>query len=298
MAAGIEGSGMSAGNGPGGSDREGQDPSLEQPSCYRHPGRETGIRCTRCDRPICTDCMIDASVGFQCPECVREGSKNGSSAPRTLTGAPMVADTRLITKILLGVNLAVFLIGQAAPQVVEHLVRWPYGIAVEGEWYRMVTSIFSHVEIRHIALNMLTLWLVGGPLEEALGRARYLTLYLVSGLAGSALGYLLMAPNSVALGASGSIFGLFGALLVLQRRLRRDPRPMLVLLALNLAMPFLPGTSIGWQAHLGGLVAGSVIAFAMLRAKGPRRALIQYGSCALVLVVALVITLLRTLQLT
>ncbi|WP_166021931.1 rhomboid family intramembrane serine protease [Streptomyces chilikensis] len=286
------------GNGPGGSDAGGQEQGHTLPGCYRHPGRETGIRCTRCDRPICPDCMIDASVGFQCPECVRDGAKNGSSAPRTLTGAPMVADTRLVTKILLGLNLAVFLAVQAVPGLAERLVRWPAGIALLGEWHRLVTSVFTHVDLRHIALNMLTLWLVGGPLEEALGRARYLTLYLVSGLAGSALGYLLMPPDSTALGASGATFGLFGALLMLQRRLGRDLRPVLVLLVLNLAMPFLPGTSIGWQAHVGGLVAGGVMGFAMLRAKGPRRTLVQYGSCVLVFVAAVVITLLRTAQLT
>jgi membrane associated rhomboid family serine protease len=162
----------------------------------------------------------------------------------------------------------------------------------------MATSVFTHVAIPHLALNMLTLWMVGGPLEQALGRLRYLALYLTSGLAGSAVGYLLMDPNSTALGASGAVFGLFGALLVLQRRLGQDLRPMLVLLALNLALPFLPGTSIGWQAHIGGLVAGGVIGFAMLGAKGPRRTLVQYGSCALVLAVAVALTLLRTAQLT
>ncbi|WP_151773590.1 rhomboid family intramembrane serine protease [Streptomyces abyssomicinicus] len=289
---------MAAGNDPGDGSPRGQEQDHTLPGCYRHPNRETGIRCTRCDRPICTDCMINASVGFQCPECVRDGAKTGSSAPRTLTGAPMVADTRLVTKILLGINLAVFLAVQTVPGLATHLMQWPQGIAVLGEWHRLVTSMFTHVDLRHIALNMLTLWLVGGPLEAALGRARYLALYLVSGLAGSALGYLLMPADSTALGASGATFGLFGALLMLQRRLNRDLRPVLLLLVLNLALPFVPGTSIGWQAHVGGLVAGGVIGFAMLRAKGPRRTLIQYGSCALVLVAAVGITLLRTAQLT
>jgi membrane associated rhomboid family serine protease len=279
-------------------DQENQGQAHTLPTCYRHPDRETGIRCTRCDRPICTDCMIDASVGFQCPECVRSGSKSGSSRPRTLTGAPVASDTRLVTKILIGLDIAVFLALQIVPGLPEKLVLWPVGVAFLGEWYRMVTAMFSHLEIWHIALNVLALWMVGGPLEEALGRLRYLALYLVSGLAGSALGYLLMDPESWALGASGAVFGVFGAMLVLQRRLRRDLRPMLVLLALNLAAPLIPGTSIGWQAHLGGLVAGGVIGFAMVHAEGPRRTLIQYGSCVLVLAVVIGVTLLRTAQLT
>jgi membrane associated rhomboid family serine protease len=242
--------------------------------------------------------MIDASVGFQCPECVRSGSKNGSSQPRTLTGAPVASDTRLVTKILIGLDIAVFLAIQAVPWLSDKLVMWPVGVAFLGEWYRMITAVFSHIEIWHIALNTLALWMVGGPLEEALGRLRYLALYLVSGLAGSALGYLLMNPEGGALGASGAVFGVFGAALVLQRRLQRDLRPMLVLLALNLALPLLPGTSIGWQAHLGGLVAGGVIGYAMLHARGPRRTLIQYGSCVLMLAVIVAVTLLRTAQLT
>lgn len=279
-------------------DQGNQGQAHVMPTCYRHPDRETGIRCTRCDRPICTDCMIDASVGFQCPECVRGGSATGSSRPRTLTGAPVVSDTRLVTKILIGVNLAVFLVLQVVPGLADEFLLWPVGVAFLGEWYRMVTAMFSHLEVMHIALNVLALWMIGGPLEEALGRLRYLTLYLVSGLAGSALGYLLMDPTSAALGASGAVFGVFGAALVLQRRLRRDLRPMLLLLALNLALPLLPGTSIGWQAHVGGLVAGGVIGYAMVHARGPRRTLIQYGSCVLVLVVAVAVTLLRTAQLT
>ncbi len=279
-------------------DQGNQEQAHTLPTCYRHPDRETGIRCTRCDRSICGDCMISASVGFQCPECVRGGSATASSRPRTLTGAPVVSDTRLVTKILIGINLAVFLALQALPDLSDDLLLWPVGVAFLGEWYRMVTSMFSHLEVMHIALNTLALWMVGGPLEEALGRLRYLALYLVSGLAGSALAYLLMDPNSGSLGASGAVFGVFGAALVHLRRVRRDPRPLLLLLALNLALPLFPGTNIGWQAHLGGLVAGGVIGYAMLHARGPRRTLIQYGSCVLVLAAVIAVTLLRTAQLT
>lgn len=182
------------------------------PTCYRHPDRETGIRCTRCERPICPECMVSASVGFQCPECVRGGSGTGhapsASAPRTLAGGTVTADPRLVTKILVGANLLLYLVQMSAGGAftdrfdligrawVPELGSSLQGVA-EGQWYRLVTSMFLHDSdsIMHIAFNMLSLWWIGGPLEAALGRARYLALYFASGLAGSALTYLLAEPN-------------------------------------------------------------------------------------------------------
>lgn len=280
------------------------------PVCYRHPDRETGIRCTRCERPICPACMVSASVGFQCPECVRGGSGTGhspaASMPRTLAGGTVAADPRLLTKILLGINLAVFLAVQIRPSLLDPLVLvgvWPpepflptEGVA-EGEWYRLFTSMFTHEAIWHIGFNMLGLWWLGGPLEEALGRARYLALYLISGLAGSALTYVLASGSTASLGASGAIFGLFGAIAVLMRRLNQDMRPIVALLVINVIITFGWG-NIAWQAHLGGFVAGVVIGYAMVHAPRNRRALVQYGTCALVLAVVVLMTVLRTAQLT
>ncbi|MEU1276913.1 rhomboid family intramembrane serine protease [Streptomyces sp. NPDC005805] len=283
------------------------------PGCYRHPDRETGISCTRCERPICTECMISASVGFQCPECVRTGSGTGhapdASRPRTIAGGTVAADPRLVTKILIGINAVVFLlavslgdefvgrltlIGGAYDRSVGDFV----GIASQGEYYRLLTSVFLHQEIWHVFFNMLLLWWLGGQLEQALGRSRYLALYLVSGLAGSALTYLLAAPNQGSLGASGAVYGLFGATIVLMRRMRYDLRPIVVLLAINLAITFLaPG--IAWQAHIGGLVAGALIAYGMVHApQGSRRSLVQFGTCGLVLALSLLVVVLRTLALT
>lgn len=280
------------------------------PVCYRHPDRETGIRCTRCERPICPECMVNASVGFQCPECVRGGGTGHAptaSMPRTIAGAPVVADPRLLTKILIGINVAVFIAVQVRPSLLDHLYLigvWPpapflptTGVA-DGEWYRLLTSMFAHEEIWHIAFNMLGLWWLGGPLEQALGRARYLALYLVSGLAGSALTYLLASGTTATLGASGAVFGLFGAMAVLMRRLDQDMRPIVALLVINLIFTFSPGFNIAWQAHIGGLVAGAVIGYAMVHAPRERRTLIQYGTCALVLAAVVVTVLLRTAQLT
>ncbi|MFD6324960.1 rhomboid family intramembrane serine protease [Streptomyces sp. NPDC058442] len=279
------------------------------PVCYRHADRETGIRCTRCERPICPECMVSASVGFQCPECVRGGGPGAgpapaASTPRTIAGGTVAGDPRLITKILLGINAAVFVAVHAWPSLLGRLLligTWPplgpvEGVA-EGEWYRLVTSMFTHEAIWHMGFNMLGLWWLGGPLEQALGRSRYLALYLISGLAGSALTYLLAPGTTASLGASGAIFGLFGATAVLVRRLNYDIRPIIVLLVINLVFTFSPGFDIAWQAHIGGLVAGVVIGYAMVHASRERRALIQYGTCALVLAVVVLTTLLRTAQL-
>ncbi|MEV6480565.1 rhomboid family intramembrane serine protease [Streptomyces sp. NPDC051576] len=280
------------------------------PGCYRHPDRETGIRCTRCERPICPECMVSASVGFQCPECVRDGSGTGHSPaaaqPRTIAGGTVAADPRLATKILIGVCVAVYVVQLAVGdrfterlellgQAYVPLFGSVEGIA-EGQPYRLLTAMFLHASPIHIIFNMLSLWWIGGPLEAALGRARYLALYFVSGLAGSALTYLIAAPNQPSLGASGAIFGLFGATAVLMRRLRYDMRPVIALLVINLIFTF-GWANIAWQAHIGGLVAGVITGYAMVHAPRERRALIQYGTCAVVLVVVVVLTLIRTAQL-
>ncbi|MCH0538752.1 rhomboid family intramembrane serine protease [Streptomyces sp. MUM 203J] len=280
--------------------------------CYRHPGVETGIRCTRCERPICPDCMVEASVGFQCPECVRGGSGTGhapdASRPRTLTGGAVTAgDPHLVTKILIGINLVVFLAGRLVEGLVPELTQVGYafdpelgrvvGVA-DGEWYRLVTSMFLHEEFWHIGMNMLLLWVLGGPLEVAFGRVRYLALYLLSGLGGSALSYVIAEPNVGGLGASGAGFGLIGATFVVMRRLRYDLRPVLALIGLNVLITVVFRDSIGWHAHLGGFVAGAIIAYAMVHAPRTQRALVQWGVCALVLAAVVVTVVLRTAAIT
>lgn len=285
------------------------------PGCYRHPDRDTGIRCTRCERPICPECMISASVGFQCPECVREGSGTGhrptANAPRTIAGGVVAADPQLVTKALIGINAAVFLAGLAAPALVvqlELLGRYVefFGAPVEGvstgQYYRLLTSVFLHAEWWHIIGNMIGLWVIGGPLEAALGRARYLAVYLLSGLGGSALVYLLTAPNTPTLGASGAVFGLLGATVVLVRRLRYEMRPVIVMVVLMLVLTFVPlggSLSVSWQAHVGGLVTGALVGLGMLRpTAGRNRTLIQWGTCAVVFLLVAAVIVLRTAELT
>ncbi|MFJ1595791.1 rhomboid family intramembrane serine protease [Streptomyces sp. NPDC088261] len=280
--------------------------SASLPSCYRHPGQETGVRCTRCERPICPACMVDASVGFQCPECVRQGSGTGhppaAGRPRTVVGATVARDPRLLTKILVALNVVVFVIAWQSTDFVNRfdlvgkyfdpVAGHDVGVA-DGQWYRLITATFLHQQVWHIGFNMLSLWWMGGPLEAALGRARYLALYLISGLAGSALTYLLAAQNSPSLGASGAIFGLFGATAVLMRKLNYDLRPVIGLLVVNLIFTFsIP--DIAWQAHIGGLVAGTLVAIGLVHAPRERRALVQYGTAALVLAATLAIIVVRT----
>ncbi|MBD0708336.1 MULTISPECIES: rhomboid family intramembrane serine protease [unclassified Streptomyces] len=279
--------------------------------CYRHPEAETGIRCTRCDRPICTACMVSASVGFQCPPCVRDGSGTGHSAganqPRTLTGGRMETDGRLVTKILIGVNLAVYLaVLVLGDRFVDRLVLIGHafnpwlgevvGVA-DGEWYRLLTATVLHQEIFHILFNVMGLWVIGGIVEPELGRARFALLCLLSGLSGSTLAYLVAAPNQPSLGASGVVYGLIGAWVVLARRHRHDMRPVILFVALSLLVTFTrPG--ISWEAHVGGLVAGALVTYALVHAPRAHRNLVQYGACGLVLLLDVGLVLGRTMALT
>ncbi|WP_416970265.1 rhomboid family intramembrane serine protease [Streptomyces sp. 4F14] len=291
----------------------GQQEAPGVPGCYRHPDRETGVRCTRCERPICPECMVSASVGFQCPECVRNGSGTGhapdANRPRTIAGGSVAEDPRLVTKILLGICAVAFLAQQALGDeftdrfdLIGRAIMPALGFdqlqgVAEGQWYRMLTSMFLHGSVIHILSNALSLWWIGGPLEAALGRARYLALFFVSGLAGSALTYLVAEPNQASLGASGAIFGVFGAMAVLMRRQRYDMRPMIAILVINLIITF-GWSGIAWQAHVGGLVAGVIIGAGMVYAPRDKRTIVQYGTCALVLAAVVIVTLLRTSQLT
>ncbi|MEU4198545.1 rhomboid family intramembrane serine protease [Streptomyces sp. NPDC045470] len=295
-----------------GSPQEPQDarPGDAAPGCYRHPDRATGISCTRCERPVCPECMVSASVGFQCPDCVRGGSGTGrtaqATAPRTIAGGSLAADTRLVTKVLLGINVAVFIavlaVGDSLVQGLE-MIGGAFvpedltfiGVA-EGEFYRLLTAAFLHQEPMHIIFNMLSLWWLGPPLEAALGRVRFIGLYLLSALGGSALSYLLAAQNQPSLGASGAVFGLLGATAILMRRLSYDMRPVLILLALNLVFTF-AWPNIAWQAHVGGLVVGAAVTYGIVHAPRERRALVQGLTFAVAFLVIVAVVWVRTVQL-
>ncbi|MFI8290396.1 rhomboid family intramembrane serine protease [Streptomyces sp. ms191] len=287
------------------------EPESGLPRCYRHPDVDTGIRCTRCEKPICPQCMVSASVGFQCPDCVRNGSGTGHAAtanqPRTLAGGRVASDGRLVTKILIAVNLALFIAVQVVgDRLVDELALIGYaydpglgevvGVA-DGEWYRLLTATFLHQEIPHFVFNMLGLWIIGGIVEPELGRLRYAVLCVLSGLSGTALAYLLSAANQPSLGASGIVFGLIGAWAVLARRRRYDMRPVALFVGLSLLLTFTrPG--ISWEAHIGGLVGGALVAYGLLHAPRAKRDLVQYAACGLVLLIDLGMILARSAALT
>jgi membrane associated rhomboid family serine protease len=239
------------------------DPGAAANFCYRHPGRQSFILCQRCGRTICPECQTQAAVGVICPECMREQRKN---APRTrpavvtrltASGAPVV------TYAIIAITVAVFLL-QLIPGlgVTESMVyAGVYSYPGVFEPWRMLTSVFAHSTgfIFHVLLNMYMLWIFGPMLEGMLGRWRYLALYLLSGLAGSLGVMFLSDPRVGVVGASGAIFGLVGAMLVIQRRLGGNATQLLILVGINLVIGFLPGLNVAWQAHVGGLVGGAIL---------------------------------------
>ncbi|MER5639577.1 rhomboid family intramembrane serine protease [Kitasatospora sp. NPDC002227] len=280
------------------------------PGCYRHPERETGIGCARCGRPICPDCMTNASVGFQCPDCVRGGHQQTRAATTRFGGRP-AADGALVTKILIGINLLVFVLTQyVRPEwkLTLSLFSWPEGLyegfwhpamgvaAGPQEWYRLLSAVFVHNGELHIAMNMVSLWVLGPQLEAVLGRLRYLGLYLVAGLAGNAFAYLLTDGSTYSAGASGAIFGLLGATAVLFKVTRTPLGPVLALLAFNLVITF-SMSNIDWRAHLGGLIAGTAIGAGMMYAPRANRNLLQGLTVAAVLGAAVLLVVLENVRL-
>ncbi|MCV7093750.1 rhomboid family intramembrane serine protease [Mycobacterium kubicae] len=249
----------------------------EAPTCYRHPGRQTYVRCTRCERPICGDCMRSAAVGHQCVECVHAGART-IRQPRTRFGGRQRSATPVVTYVLIAINVLAFVAELTSVDVQKQLVLWPPGVA-SGQFYRLVTSAFLHYGGPHLLLNMWALYVVGRPLEMWLGRIRFGALYALSGLGGSVLVYLLSPLNTATAGASGAVFGLFGATFVVAKRLTLDVRGVVAVIVVNLAFTFVvPAVSsqlISWQAHVGGLVTGGLVGAAYVYAPRQHRNAIQ-----------------------
>ena len=258
--------------------------TVETRYCYRHPDRETGLACSDCGRPICADCATFAPVGIRCPD--HSGVRSGPVTrvkPRPVRRAPGMAlatGNAPITKALIAINLAIYLVTAVQGAGLNNpngalLSRFilvgsnvhgrffvPYGdLAHDHQWYRLVTAMFLHASILHIAFNMYALWVIGRPIEQYLGTARYVGLYFVSGLAGSA-GALLQSPFTPVLGASGAIFGILGAMMILEWQVTGSlAGQAAALVAINLGLSFvIPG--ISWGGHVGGLIGGILIMLA------------------------------------
>ena len=285
-----------------------QNPGGDQdvPTCYRHPGRETYVSCVRCERYACPDCMRAASVGQQCVECVGEGARS-TRQPRTTFGGRPAAGA-VVTWTLVAINVAVFLVAWARPGIINNLALlsyWPpHGVAA-GEWYRLITSAFvvpgaglSGLGFVDILFNMWALVFVGPTLEGMLGRVRFLAVYLLSAVGGAVMYYYLAPRYIPAAGASGAIYGLFGAWFVVSRRLRLDTRGIVVLIGINLALSFYFSSAIAWQDHIGGLLTGALITAAYVYAPRQNRVIFQAGATALVVILIGVAVAVRTGQLT
>jgi membrane associated rhomboid family serine protease len=301
-----------------------ESPTTAAPVCYRHPSRETWVRCTRCERPICPDCMREASVGHQCPECVADGRRTQRPA-RTAFGGGRAGQLGYVTKTLIAINVIMMvasiisarggdaafgggwggLLGGDTP-----LTNWGsvlgyalygappelHGIAA-GEYYRLFTAMFIQYGPLHLLMNMWALWILGRSLEAALGPLRFAVLYVLAGLGGNVLAYLLASPGVTTAGASTAIFGLFAAIFIVMRRLGRDTSSIIPILVINLVFTFtVPG--ISWQGHIGGMIIGGVVAAIMAYAPRPNRNVVQAVGCAVVLVALIGLTLLRTASLT
>jgi membrane associated rhomboid family serine protease len=271
--------------------------------------------------------MRDASVGFHCPDCIAEGRKDTRQA-RTAYGGLRSGSVGLICKILIAINGAVWVLimvtGGTTSRLVERLalipegqcgdgrgrwisgvseaqcqqigsgrgVHWVAGVATGAPW-QMLTSIFTHVEVLHIGFNMVALWFLGPQLEMVLGRVRFLALYLMSGLVGSVAVYWLSDQNTPTLGASGAIFGLMAALLVIARKQRADVSQLLVWIGINAALTIF-ASGISWQGHVGGFVGGLVLAYVLAYAPRERRTTWQVAGFAGVGILMVLAFVLRT----
>ncbi|MEV5413542.1 rhomboid family intramembrane serine protease [Thermopolyspora sp. NPDC052614] len=263
------------------------------PTCYRHPDRETYVRCQRCDRPICPDCMREAAVGHQCVECVAEGNRDVRKA-RTVFGGGLVARP-YVTWTILGVIVLLFLVQRFTryPFAAEFAMN-PAWVAFGEQYYRLITSAFLHANEWHILFNGWALLVIGSTLERALGHVRFLALYLLAALGGSVLGYWLDGAGVFTVGASGAIYGLFAATFVIGRRLKLDVRGVLLLIVINLVITFLPGFNISWTGHLGGLITGAIVAAALAYAPKSGRTIVQGVAVAAVLLILIALVIVRT----
>lgn len=283
--------------------------------CYRHPDRQSFVLCQRCLRTICSECQTQMPVGVICPECLRDQQKSSGAprprrAPRILRAVRSDDSRPLVTYGIIGVTFFAFVVGliPGAGAAVQSLLAlyppllYPQFSGTFQPW-RLFTVLFVHSGFWHVGLNMLALWMLGRSLEPMLGRSRFLWLYVLSGLGGS-VAVVLFGFTSAVVGASGAIFGLFGALLVIGRHIGANITGIAVVLGINLVITFLPlltsglggggGVQISWQAHVGGLAAGALVGLIYARTRTIRRRKLQIwllGATAAALVALLAVPL-------
>ncbi|GIH03910.1 rhomboid family intramembrane serine protease [Rhizocola hellebori] len=273
----------------------GQQDAGPTTTCFKHSRRATSVRCTRCDRFICPDCMREAPVGFRCPECIRSESKTVRAATTVFGG--QLSSRPYVTYTLIAITIIVYLVELADPGVVGRFSNLGIGLVgpdgghflddgvnrlgftqegvAYGQWERLLTSAFLHLSpssgvfsIAHILLNMYWLWLLGRILEEQLGWWRFLAVYLVCALGGSVLGFLV-DPAQSAVGASGAIFGLASCYFVIASRMSQQPIDRHRLITMLVIWMVISAGFTSWQGHLGGLLTGGLLGAAL--AYAPRQ---------------------------
>ncbi|MBP2321823.1 membrane associated rhomboid family serine protease [Kibdelosporangium banguiense] len=274
--------------------------SPEQPACVRHPDRPTGLRCVRCERPACPECLREASVGYQCVDCVNEGRRTQRQAT-TVAGAQVTTNTKpVVVPILVLLNVGYFVLNavqassltsNSASISFEMGVLWPPVVA-SGEWWRLITSGFLHYGPIHLLMNMFALWIIGRDLELLLGRVRFAALYLVALLGGSTAVFLFSSMSSATAGASGAVFGLMGAMAVAVFRLKLPVGQALGIIALNIVFSFTV-PQISWLGHIGGLVTGALVAIGLLYPPAKIRTQVQVATVVGLLVVLVALVFVR-----
>lgn len=262
--------------------------------CVRHPDRATGLTCTRCERPACPECLREASVGYQCVDCVHEAART-TSRGTTVAGAEP-GGRPVFVPTLIVVNLAIFAwtavqaqsIASNADSALFDAWALAPGLVAAGEWWRLVTAGFLHIGPLHIAFNMLALWVLGRDMETVLGRGRFLAVYLISLLGGSAAVMLFYAPLQSVAGASGAVFGLMGGLAVALRRMKAPVGQVIGLIVVNVVISVvIPGISL--IGHLGGLVVGAAATAALVYVPVRNRNTMQAGALGGITALLLVI---------
>ncbi|AKU14932.1 rhomboid family intramembrane serine protease [Luteipulveratus mongoliensis] len=279
-----------------------EPPAEAPPTCPRHPKEVAYVRCQRCERPTCPACQRPASVGIQCVDCVKEQQRS-TPAMRSVFGGRAVQGRPIITIGIIAICVVVWVGQLASDRVTSDLAFAPF--VGDNEPWRFLTAAFVHQPDwpMHILFNMYALWICGQYLEPLLGRLRFVALYLIAALGGS-VGYLMLAsvPSvgedwrgtgwfTPTVGASGAVFGLFAAVVVLNRHLGRDVTPMLLMIAINAAIPFFVD-GIAWQAHVGGAITGAAVA-GIIAALGRERRQLHWGALGGVLVVLVILAVVR-----
>lgn len=266
--------------------------------CYRHPDRDAYIQCQRCERFICPDDMREASVGFQCPECVASGQAT-VRRPRTAAGGAISLNAGAVTSVIIGLNVLahvlVMLTGGSRGPVFGEGAMVGIEVAYHEEYWRLLTSAFLHGSLLHLGFNMLALYLFGPFVEGILGRWRFIATYVTIAVAASAFVYWLSSPVVATIGASGAVFGMFGLALIFLIRQRQNITGMLVLLAINGVVSLQAG--ISWQGHLGGFLTGCVLGAVFAWAPRERRTLVHAAAFAVLWIVIIAAIVLRSLDL-